>query len=344
MSIDPSDIRELREKASVFLKDIVETRLPSRFVYSNNCPTETVQYWEFELFLYLDDDSIESMLEISCGYFTGFGRYQNRYLDTDSFFRNNDRVFDEFVCMVDAGKIDDLTAILRTVDGREYGGVRASASVVLNSCSATDDDWKRATLEESILILHPDDDDPESIRFGCQQSERKRIKIPNESGEVTISVPYDKIACFSNCRVMEGEFAHEFNYDVALSFAGKDRVYARRLANEMKSRRIRVFFDEYEQAQLWGKDLYSHLSSVYSEKAKFCVLILSCHYKESLWTNHERENAQARAFDERSEYILPIKVDDTEIPGIRKTIGYIDKSQFTVKSVVEMIVTKLRTL
>lgn len=343
MSIDPLDIRELRDKVAVFLRDVIEARLPSCFVYSDNCPSETIQYWEFEILLYLDDDSLESMLEVPCGYFTGFGRYQNRCLDTNQFFRNNDRLFDEFVCVVEAGRIDDLTPILRSVDGREYDGVRASASLVLNSYAATDSEWERATLEEPILILHTDDDDPESLRFGCQQNERKRIRLPSDTGEVIISVPYDKIRCFSNCRVMEGEFMHDFKYDVALSFSGKDRVYARRLANEMKSRGIRVFFDEYEQARLWGKDLYSHLSSVYSEKARFCVLLLSCHYKDSLWTNHERENAQARAFEERSEYILPIKIDDTEIPGIRKTIGYVHKSQFTVRKVVDLIVDKLKT-
>ena len=52
-----------------------------------------------------------------------------------------------------------------------------------------------------------------------------------------------------------------FEYDVGLSFAGQQRDYVRDFANELTSRGVRVFFDDYEKAGLWGKDLYSHLSS-----------------------------------------------------------------------------------
>src|SRR3954454_1990381 len=45
-------------------------------------------------------------------------------------------------------------------------------------------------------------------------------------------------------------------YDVALSFAGEDRPLAGKLAGLLHARHIRVFYDEYEKASLWGKDLY----------------------------------------------------------------------------------------
>ncbi len=48
-------------------------------------------------------------------------------------------------------------------------------------------------------------------------------------------------------------------------------------------------------------------------------MFLSRNYAAKLWTNHEREAAQARAFRENEEYILPIRLDDTEIPGILQT-------------------------
>ena len=31
---------------------------------------------------------------------------------------------------------------------------------------------------------------------------------------------------------------------------------------------MRVFYDEYERAELWGKDLYSHLDEVYRRSAR----------------------------------------------------------------------------
>jgi hypothetical protein len=133
----------------------------------------------------------------------------------------------------------------------------------------------------------------------------------------------------------------QYEYDVALSFAGEDREVARELASLLARRRVRIFFDEYEKAQLWGKNLYQHLQSVYRHKARFCVLFLSHHYAEKLWTKHELESAQARAFKESSEYILPLKLDDTEIPGINPTTGYVDVRVDSIGHIAELVLEKL---
>ena len=118
--------------------------------------------------------------------------------------------------------------------------------------------------------------------------------------------------------------AQTYDYDVALSFAGEDRPYVEDLASFLREIGIKVFYDRYEEVDLWGKDLYSHLDDVYRNKARYCVMFISEHYQRKLWTNRERESAQARAFRERSEYILPVRFDDTEIPGITPTTGYLD--------------------
>src|SRR5262249_10775367 len=108
---------------------------------------------------------------------------------------------------------------------------------------------------------------------------------------------------------------------VAISFAGEDRKYAESLALSLKHRNLTVFYDRYEKASLWGKNLYTHLSDVYLNQATYCVMLLSKHYATKVWTRHEREAAQARAFQENAEYILPVRLDDTQIPGILPTIG-----------------------
>ncbi|MBK7829360.1 MAG: TIR domain-containing protein [Nannocystis sp.] len=132
-----------------------------------------------------------------------------------------------------------------------------------------------------------------------------------------------------------------FDYDVALSFAGEDRAQAETLASLLKKKGVRVFYDKYEEADLWGKDLYTHLVEVYTTKARYCVMILSQHYAKKLWTNHERKAAQARAFAESKEYILPIKIDDTPIPGVLNTVGYVDLRHTTIAKVVELLLKKL---
>ena len=130
-------------------------------------------------------------------------------------------------------------------------------------------------------------------------------------------------------------------YDVALSFAGEDRHHAERLAELLRAEEYSVFYDEYELAKLWGKDLYVYLSSVYKDQAEYCVMFLSEYYAQKVWTNHERESAQARAFEENREYILPVRLDDTEIPGILPTVGYLDLRSMTIEEIHQILVEKL---
>jgi hypothetical protein len=133
----------------------------------------------------------------------------------------------------------------------------------------------------------------------------------------------------------------ELNYDVALSFAGEDRAYVERVAACLRAKGVRVFYDAYEKATLWGKDLYVHLANVYQRNARFTVMFVSHHYSTKLWTNHERQSAQARAFSENKEYILPVRFDDTEVPGLPPTIGYIDIRKKEPFELCALIIEKL---
>ncbi len=45
------------------------------------------------------------------------------------------------------------------------------------------------------------------------------------------------------------------DYDIAISFAGEDREVAASIAEKLKSQGIKVFYDSYEKATLWGKNL-----------------------------------------------------------------------------------------
>jgi len=131
-------------------------------------------------------------------------------------------------------------------------------------------------------------------------------------------------------------------YDVAISFAGEDRQVAEALASSLRAERLKVFYDKYAQAELWGKDLYAHLSKVYKDDAEYCLMLLSAHYSKKQWTNHERKAAQARAFQENREYILPLKLDDTQIDGVLSTTGYMDYRTTPFDEIIGAVVEKLR--
>jgi hypothetical protein len=105
-----------------------------------------------------------------------------------------------------------------------------------------------------------------------------------------------------------------WEYDVALSFAGEDREPARQLATKLQAAGYLVFYDEFEE--LWGQDLSVKLHKVYGEQARFCVVFVSRHYLRKPWTNQERQVLVARAMREETVCLLPIRLDDTVLPGV----------------------------
>ena len=138
---------------------------------------------------------------------------------------------------------------------------------------------------------------------------------------------------------MPGENA----YEVALSFAGEDRDYVEKVAAYLKKKNIRFFYDKYEEATLWGKDLVEHLDKVFRGDARYCVMFISKHYKEKIWPSHERGSALAKALEleEKGEYILPARFDKTELPGLRPTICYVDLQFKSPNQLGDLIMQKL---
>jgi hypothetical protein len=116
------------------------------------------------------------------------------------------------------------------------------------------------------------------------------------------------------------------------------------VAAHLSNAGIKVFYDKFEEAELWGKDLYRHLSDVYGKKALVTVIFASKHYKKKLWTNRELQSAQAKAFESNREYILPALFEKAvTIPGVLKTIGWISLWDRTPEQVADLIIEKLRT-
>ena len=130
-------------------------------------------------------------------------------------------------------------------------------------------------------------------------------------------------------------------YDVVLSFADEDRKYVEQVADFLESHQVVIFYDKYEDVTLWGKDLAEHFDGVYRKQGRFCVMFISRHYADKVWTKHERKSALARALEERAEYVLPARFDDTEIPGLRPTIRYQDLKRLTPEQLGELILQKL---
>lgn len=132
-----------------------------------------------------------------------------------------------------------------------------------------------------------------------------------------------------------------YKYDFGLSFAGEDREHAERLAELLKDEHVRVFYDRDEEADLWGQDLYQGFQKIYGRECRFFIPFISASYIAKKWPRHELKQAQARDFKSDIEYILPLRLDDTELPGLNDTTAYIDLRTRSIEEVVQMCLRKL---
>jgi hypothetical protein len=108
-------------------------------------------------------------------------------------------------------------------------------------------------------------------------------------------------------------------YDIALSFAREDRKHADALHRALAGRGVRVFYDADVEHDMWGRNLDDYLDDIYRKRASTALCFSLLLMLESCGRLNERKSAQAGAFLENEAYILPVRIDDTEIPGILPT-------------------------
>lgn len=137
-----------------------------------------------------------------------------------------------------------------------------------------------------------------------------------------------------------------FEYEVALSFAGEQRDYVKKVSEELTKLNVRHFYDYNEQVNLWGKNLTQYLDRVYYEKAMYFVPFISEEYIKKMWTNLEVKSALERNMNESrpdfQQYILPVRFDDTRVSGIVGSIAYIDARKTKPQEVAQMIFEKVK--
>jgi hypothetical protein len=102
-----------------------------------------------------------------------------------------------------------------------------------------------------------------------------------------------------------------------------------------------VFYDLDRTSEMCGEDLVVFLQDVYRRRARFAILFVSRHYLERKWTNHERRSVPDRALPQGSPYLLPVRLDDTDLPGLHSTTGYLDARTIGIDGIVEAVMQKL---
>lgn len=142
--------------------------------------------------------------------------------------------------------------------------------------------------------------------------------------------------------MQRGDAIGRYEFDVAISFAGSEREVARTIALVAKDNGLRVFFDESYPSELWGKNLVEELSDIYTNRARFCLIICSVEYARRAYTNAERRAALDRALRSENEYILPVRTDEAWIEGLPEATRAFDLRESTAQEIGRALVMKVK--
>ena len=114
------------------------------------------------------------------------------------------------------------------------------------------------------------------------------------------------------------------------------------MAGILRAKGVRVFFDPFFETKMWGKELPEYLMKVYYKESRYCMIFISKEYVSKAWPTFELKCAIARRIESMGEYILPVRFDDSEVPGLSTTITYLDANEKTPDQIADMFMEKMQ--
>lgn len=128
-------------------------------------------------------------------------------------------------------------------------------------------------------------------------------------------------------------------YDVAISYTSADAEHAAEIAGLLKAEGIRVFFADDPECYLLGKKLPEELRRIYEGESRYCMVVASKSYLKSEHAVLELESAVERNRRENGDYLLVVKLDDVDLPGVPGTAVYLDRDR--VEMIAQIMCSKL---
>lgn len=132
-------------------------------------------------------------------------------------------------------------------------------------------------------------------------------------------------------------------FDVALSFPGETRSYARAIADRLSLvlGRNRVFYDEYYTSQLARPNLDILLQDVYRNRSRLIVVFLCEAYQSKDWCGIEFKAIREILKERDDAKIMYVRYDKGHVEGVFSSDGYIDANKHTSIELADLIVERV---
>lgn len=132
-------------------------------------------------------------------------------------------------------------------------------------------------------------------------------------------------------------------FQVALSFPGEQRSYVEEVAQFLANAlgQEAVFYDDWYKHELARPNLDTYLQDIYHNRSRLLVPFLCADYEQKEWCGLEWRAIRDLLKQRQDEDIMPLRFDDTHIPGLFGIDGYLDLKKLTPEQTAELIVKRL---
>ncbi|MDD3833271.1 MAG: toll/interleukin-1 receptor domain-containing protein [Oscillospiraceae bacterium] len=134
--------------------------------------------------------------------------------------------------------------------------------------------------------------------------------------------------------------------DVFVSYAHEDKTsFVQPLVNEMKNRDISRWYDEEQQANMWGRSLREEIDSGI-RLSKFCIVVFSKAYFKKYWTKKELDGILMKERIDNGQ-ILPIwhNIDEHDMyefsPSLTGLLAF-STQVYTINEICDALESKIR--
>jgi hypothetical protein len=133
-------------------------------------------------------------------------------------------------------------------------------------------------------------------------------------------------------------------FKIALSFPGEHRAFVEQVASHLASHvgRDRVLYDRYYEAELARPDLDIYLQRLYHDESELIAMFLCADYERKEWCGLEWRALRDLIKRRQASTIMPFRSDNTEIPGLFSTDGYVWIGNRSPLEVADLILQRMQ--
>jgi hypothetical protein len=105
--------------------------------------------------------------------------------------------------------------------------------------------------------------------------------------------------------------------------------------------RDKIFYDRYLESEIMGPNMSARLQRIYHDESDLIVVFISAEYQTKEWCGLEWRAVQDIIKKRKHEDILPMRFDDTDVPGLFSIDGYVELRDRDPENVADLILERL---